>query len=58
MLLNQIHIVPQFLEAVNRSGTRDVRLMYLESIYNLSMIEETAPEMIRHGLIITLAETF
>jgi hypothetical protein len=32
--------------------------MYLESIYNLSMIEETAPEMIRHGLIITLAETF
>ena len=43
------------IEAVVKSGTRDIRLMYLESILNLIQIEETAPEMVRHGLLDTLA---
>jgi hypothetical protein len=41
-----------------KSGTREVRMMYLESIYNLSMLEEIAPEMVRYGLLETLAELF
>jgi len=32
--------------------------MYLESLYNLAQLPEIAPEMVRQGLITTLAELY
>lgn len=32
--------------------------MYLESLYNLAQLPEIAPEMVRQGLISTLAELY
>lgn len=41
-----------------KSGTKEVKLMYLDSIFNLSMLEEIAPEMVRHNLIHALADLY
>lgn len=46
------------IEAVVKAGTREVRLMYLKSIKNLILIEDAAPEMVRHGLLDVLVELF
>ena len=46
------------IEAVVKAGTREVRMMYLQSIGNLVMLEDAAPEMVRHGLMKTLVELF
>lgn len=46
------------IEAVVKAGTREVRLMYLKSIKNLILIEDAAPEMVRHGLLEVLVELF
>lgn len=39
------------IEAVHKASTREVRYMYLQSIQNLSVIEEVAPELVRYGLV-------
>jgi len=46
------------IEAVVKAGTREVRMMYLQSIGNLILLEDAAPEMVRHGLLNTLVELF
>jgi hypothetical protein len=46
------------IEAVVKAGTREVRLMYLQSINNLILLEDAAPEMVRHGLLPTLVEIY
>lgn len=41
-----------------KAGSKEVRMMYLESIFNLVQLEDTAPEMVRHGLVDTLSELY
>ena len=41
-----------------KAGSKEVRMMYLESIFNLSQLEDTAPELVRHGLVDTLSELY
>ena len=41
-----------------KAGSKEVRMMYLESIFNLSQLEDTAPELVRHGLVDTLFELY
>lgn len=46
------------VEAVVKAGTREVKLMYLKSLKNLILIEDAAPDLVRHGLLDVLAELF
>lgn len=39
------------VEAVERAGSREVRMMYLESLLSLTQLSEVAPELTRQGLL-------
>lgn len=46
------------IEAVHKSSTKEVRFMYLQSLLNLSQIDEVAPELVRYGLIETIGQLY
>lgn len=46
------------IEAVTNSGTKEVQIMYIESLLNLIQLEQTAPELVRQGLLEVLSELF
>ena len=39
-------------------GTKEIKLIYLEAINNLCKLEDTLPELCRHGLMTILSEYF
>jgi hypothetical protein len=59
-IMSRVNVLAQIIQnedfetliaAVDKAGSREVRIMYLQSLFSLTQIGDIAPELARHGLL-------
>jgi len=50
--------IQSLVEGFQMEGTKEIKLIYLDAIFNLCQLEDVVAELCRHGLVVVLCEYY